>query len=179
VPQCTFYEKRQSIRNGSLFETLGKDLRKILKIMLRWCAGQDQNSFVSSIQISTPTYRKLFILISEKMKISNESSRKLGGSGAIVQIDETMLNYKCKSHRGRSPENETDCLCIVECTPQINRVLAQVIPEKRMSTLFPIICDRVVMGSVIHTDEHRSYSSLNRNGYYHNTVCHKYNFVNP
>ncbi|KAM0685322.1 hypothetical protein COBT_003469, partial [Conglomerata obtusa] len=33
---------------------------------------------------------------------------KLGVPDRIVQIDETMLNYKCKSQRGLSPTNRTD-----------------------------------------------------------------------
>jgi hypothetical protein len=39
---------------------------------------------------------------------------KLCGPVCTVQVDETILNYKCKSHRGRSHENMTDALCIVE-----------------------------------------------------------------
>ncbi|KAM0678989.1 hypothetical protein BDAP_000509 [Binucleata daphniae] len=33
-------------------------------------------------------------------------------------------------------------------------------------------------GATIHTDEHRSYSSLGSMGFVHGTVCHKYNFIN-
>ncbi|KCZ81104.1 hypothetical protein H312_01470 [Anncaliia algerae PRA339] len=33
------------------------------------------------------------------------SANKLGGLGVIIQADETMLNYKCKFHRGRSSIN--------------------------------------------------------------------------
>lgn len=49
------------------------------------------------------------------------SSKKLGGPGFVVQIDETMLNYKAKSHRGRSPTNKSDALCIVETKEKITR----------------------------------------------------------
>lgn len=34
------------------------------------------------------------------------------------------------------------------------------------------------MGSTMHTDEYRSYSSLNYIKFVHDTVCHKYAFVN-
>ena len=65
-------------------------------------------------------------LVSKISKIEFENS-KLGGPGAVVQIDETMLNYKCKSHRGRSPGNRTDSLCIVEVTNKITRAFACVL----------------------------------------------------
>ncbi|KCZ76427.1 hypothetical protein H311_02576, partial [Anncaliia algerae PRA109] len=42
------------------------------------------------------------------------SEDKLGGREAIVQVDKTMLNYRCKSHRGRNPHNRTDALTIAE-----------------------------------------------------------------
>ena len=42
----------------------------------------------------------------------------------------------------------------------------------------PIICNQVQSGSTVHTDEHRSYLSLNSKGFIHGTVCHKYNFIN-
>ncbi|KCZ79653.1 hypothetical protein H312_02959 [Anncaliia algerae PRA339] len=33
-------------------------------------------------------------------------------------------------------------------------------------------------GSVIWTDEHKSYQRLNKNGFLHQSVCHKYEFIN-
>ncbi|KAM0677217.1 hypothetical protein BDAP_002228 [Binucleata daphniae] len=56
---------------------------------------------------------------------------KFGGSGQLVQIDETMLNYKCKAHRGRSSTNHTDSINIVEIGDEgIERCFAKVIPNK-------------------------------------------------
>jgi transposase-like protein len=89
-----------------------------------------------------------------------------------------MLNYKAKSHRGRSPSNHTDALCIVEAKRSITRVFAKTIPDKKASTLIPIICSQVADNSVIWTDEHRSYGRLNEFSYTHESVCHKYEFVN-
>jgi hypothetical protein len=65
------------------------------------------------------------------MKVKNETQRALGGPGLIVQIDETMLNYKCKSLRGRSPENHTDALCIVEVGEKIQKVWIEIILDKK------------------------------------------------
>ncbi|KCZ79109.1 hypothetical protein H312_03508, partial [Anncaliia algerae PRA339] len=96
----------------------------------------------------------------------------------IVQIDETMLNYKCKSHRGRSPQNKTDALCIVEVGNQITRAFATIIENKKSEYIMPIICSQVASGSIVWTDEHKSYASLYKNGFIHNSVCHKYEFVN-
>jgi hypothetical protein len=106
-------------------------------------------------------------------------TNKLGGIGKLVQIDKTMLNYKCKSHRGRSATNRTDSLCIVEIEGyEITRAFAQVIPNKAQNTIVPIVVSQVCSGSTIHTDEHGAYHNLSSFGFVHGTVCHKYEFVN-
>ncbi len=79
---------------------------------------------------------------------------KLGEIGSIVQIDETMLNYKCKSHRGRSPTNRTDSLVIVEVRNHITRAYAKVIPIKTKEVMIPLIVSQVLPGTTIWTDEH-------------------------
>lgn len=105
--------------------------------------------------------------------------RKLDGPGTVVQIDVTKLNFKCKSHRGQSATNKTDAICIVEVADSITKVWAEVIVDKKVTTIYPIKCQKVINGACIHTDEHRIYASLNNIEYIHDTVCHKYNFKNP
>ena len=89
-----------------------------------------------------------------------------------------MLNYKCKSHRGRSPLNRTDALCIVEVKEKIVKSFARVIPDKKKETIIPIIVAQVLLNSVIYTDEHKSYKKLSSYNYVHGGCCHKYEFVN-
>ncbi|KAG0441185.1 hypothetical protein DMUE_1240, partial [Dictyocoela muelleri] len=50
-------------------------------------------------------------------------------------------------------------------------------PDKKQSTILPIICSQVLSGSTIHTDKHLAYRNLTAKGYTHGTVCHKYIFV--
>ena len=64
-------------------------------------------------------------------------------SNTIIQTYETMLNYKYKSHCGRSPLNRTDSICIVECdsySVKIQNVWAELISNKKTSTIIQIIC---------------------------------------
>ncbi|KCZ78206.1 hypothetical protein H311_00769 [Anncaliia algerae PRA109] len=86
----------------------------------------------------------------------------MGGPGFIVQIDLTMLNYKCENHRGRSPGNKTDAMCIVEVGNNICRSYATVIENKKAKYLLPIICYQIASGCVTWTDEHKSYVFLNK-----------------
>lgn len=97
-----------------------------------------------------------------------------------MQIDETMLNYKCKSHRGRSSTNKTDALCIAELVNRkITRLFATTIPNKEERTFVPIICKQVAANSVIWTDEHKPYKNLFKYIFFTDAVFHRYHFINP
>ncbi|KCZ80906.1 hypothetical protein H312_01679 [Anncaliia algerae PRA339] len=60
----------------------------------------------------------------------NLSNNKLGRPGKIIQVDETMLNCKCKSHLGRTPSNKFDSLCIVKVESKIIRAYSSTLPTK-------------------------------------------------
>ncbi|KAG0438672.1 hypothetical protein DMUE_2942 [Dictyocoela muelleri] len=64
-----------------------------------------------------------------------------------------------------------------ECRGGIQRAYACIKSDKKMETIVPIINNVVTPGSIIWTDEHRSYSRLSDN-FEHSTVCHNYEFVN-
>jgi len=101
----------------------------------------------------------------------------LGGPGRIVQVDETMLNFKVKSHRGRSSTNHTDALCIVEVRNGIERVYARTIPDKKATTIIPHITSQLAAGTTVWTHKHGAYNGLQDLGLDHGTVCHKYEFI--
>ena len=166
-----------SVRNGSFFEHFNLSLIEIFQILIRYGTRCPRYSFIEYFGASKNTVLKIIRKLILLMPPPNFVNNKLGGQGQIVQVDETMLNYKCKSHRGRSPTNRTDALCIIECGEHVNRVFACVIPDKRQETILPIICQHVASNTSKWTDEHRSYSNLNKLEYLHNTVCHKYCFI--
>ena len=55
----------------------------------------------------------------------------------------------------------------------------QIVPSRDAATLLPIIIANVDPGTEFHTDEWRSYATLNVQGYVHNSVNHSIQFVNP
>ncbi|KCZ76670.1 hypothetical protein H311_02327 [Anncaliia algerae PRA109] len=175
--KCRLYKKRTSIRKFSFFENINIDLLSIFKVIIGWCVDQPIHSIKKKLQLHPTTIRKIIGKLIDRIGTVDFSDNKLGGPKQIIQIDETMLNFRCKSHRGRSPQNRTDALCIIEYDGKITRAFAKVIANKEANTILPIIFSQVQPFSKIHTDEHRSYSKLSTLGYDHDTVCHKYNFV--
>lgn len=175
---CFKDRPRLNIRTNSFFININLPLLTIIKILIRWSKDIPQSITINMLGIDHRTYKKVIQKFLSLVGEFNFRSNKLGGPGKIVQIDETGLNFKIKAHRGRAPQNKTDALCIVEYENRITRAFACVIQDKKSSTIIPLICDNVASNSIIHTDEHKSYSSLNNIGFIHDTVCHKYSFIN-
>ncbi|KAG0420347.1 hypothetical protein EQH57_0186 [Dictyocoela roeselum] len=133
---------------------------------------------INYLNINKNTILRIINKIIDKIPDPNFYFNKLGGENKVVQVDETTLNYKVKSHRGRPPENRTDALCIIEFYGEIKRVFACIIDNKEEETIVPIICSQVACNTTIWTDEHGAYANLEDYNYVHDTVCHKYNFIN-
>ena len=127
---CSTKSCKKNIRKGSFFEGLNLDIHLIFKIVAGWCSEQSPHSIIKSLELDPKTIRKVISKFFNHLQLKEPISVKFSGPDKHVQIDETMLNYKCKSHRGRSPTNRTDALCIVEYNGEISRVFARFIPNK-------------------------------------------------
>jgi transposase-like protein len=175
---CISYKKYFSVRLDSFFENFNIPLPFIMRVIGKYCARQPLNSIIESLSNEKINIEKIITKLVRLIPQSDFSLEKLGGVGSIVQIDETMLNYKCKSHRGRSPTNRTDSLVIVEVRSGITKAFAKVIPNKTKETMIPIIVSQVAPNSIIWTDEHKTYQCLREYDFTHETICYKYEFVN-
>lgn len=177
--ECVNYKRYFSVRIGSFFEFYKTDLSIILRILAKYGNREKRHTIISSTSIAKTTVKNIISDLVGLIPDCDWSENKLGIQGSIVQGDETMGNYKCKSHRGRSPNNRTDFLTLVEViNGHITRGYAKIIPDKSAKTIQPIIQSQVLAGAVIHTDEHRAYMGLKALGFRHGTVCHKNEFVN-
>ncbi|KCZ80795.1 hypothetical protein H312_01802 [Anncaliia algerae PRA339] len=174
---CKSYKRYTSIRKESFFDNFNIRLKDILIIILKYSCKQQRHQIVLGVDVTYNTIKKVLNRLTNLMPETDFKNNKLVGPGVLIQVDETMLNFKVRSHRGRSPRNKTDSLCIVEVKDKITRAYAIIIPNKKQETLVPIICDQVASNSIIWTDEHKSYSKLRNYNFVHGTVCHKYQFI--
>lgn len=118
-------------------------------------------------------YSKLRLLSFCVMK--NETRKKIGGRGKIVQIDESLFS-KRKYNVGR----EVRKIWIVGGIQYDTNEVFFVETFYRSSThLNQIILENVELGTIIYTDKWKGYNDLNDLGYFHYTVNHKTNFVDP
>ena len=58
------------------------------------------------------------------------------------------------------------------------RFFFEIVEDRSAETLMPLIKKYIKKGSIIHSDCWKSYSSLEKEGYFHLTVKHSEEFVN-
>ena len=94
----------------------------------------------------------------------------IGGEGAHVEIDETMIGGKRSGgKRGRGAPGKTTVFGMME---RGGDVMTRVVENVKRVTLEPHITENVKNGSTVSTDELKSYAKLARLGYTHGTVNH-------
>ncbi|KCZ79306.1 hypothetical protein H312_03303 [Anncaliia algerae PRA339] len=70
----------------------------------------------------------------------------------LIQIAESMLNYKIKNHRSCSPDNMADCIFIVESANKITRACKKNIPKK-YTAILSLIAQKITNNSVIFMEK--------------------------
>lgn len=90
--------------------------------------------------------------------------------GGDIEVDETMIGgHQDTKHGEPFNANKTTLMGMMQ---RGGDVMLQVVPNIKRKTLQPIISKNVLVGSVIHTDECKSYIGLRHKGYTHKTVNH-------
>lgn len=86
-----------------------------------------------------------------------------------VEADETYVGGVRKGKRGRGAGGKTIVFGMLE---REGNIMTYVVSNVRRKTLHPLIEANVLAGSSIHSDELKSYATINAKGYTHETVNH-------
>jgi transposase-like protein len=105
------------------------------------------------------------------------SGFKIGGIGSTVEVDESYV-CKRKYNTGRILVKQSIWLVGGICR-ETNEVFLRFVEKRNSETLTSIIVNSIEPGTTIITDCWRGYLNVERNGYFHYTVNHKYFFVSP
>lgn len=157
---------------GTPFDRTRTPLRDWFYVMFMFCTTRNGVAAKEVERQLGVTYKTAWRMCHEIRKYmgSLDSDDPLGGCGAIVQIDETLVGGKTKGlGRGRNLENKTFVLGMLE---KGGELITRVIPDVKRATLWPEVCGNVLPGTTIHTDELKSYNGLSLRGYRHQTVNH-------
>ncbi|MCH8323408.1 MAG: IS1595 family transposase [Proteobacteria bacterium] len=86
-----------------------------------------------------------------------------------VEIDETLIGGKKSGPRGRGAAGKTILFGMVE---RDDKVRAGPVLNVKRKTLQPIILENIKSGSIISTDEFKTYQNLGKLSYEHGVVNH-------
>ena len=174
--------KEKSIRYGSFFSKSKLSMEIIFKFIYMWTQDFSGPNILNDVKVNKNTMGDFKRFIREKIVVFYETStRKIGGPGKIVEIDETLVS-KRKYNVGRIVE-PVWVFGGVERGENGGQVpknsFAFVVPNRTRLTLLHYIFNFIAPGTHIMSDGWGAYRTLSRYGYIHDVVVHNENFVSP
>jgi len=112
------------------------------------------------------TYKTAWRMFRQIRKLLDENEGKLFGE---VEADETYVGGARHGKRGRGADGKVPVIGIVE---RKGKIIAEVAPNVKQSTIVPFIVNNVAPDAVVYTDEFHSYDNLTRIGFAHKRVNH-------
>lgn len=157
---------------GTPFDRTRTPLMDWFFVMFQFCASRNgvaAKEVERQLGVTYKTAWRMCHMIREYMgKV--DGSGPLGGAGVTVEVDETIIGGVI---RGKGSGSHTANKTIVfGASERDGNVHTQIIPNQRRETLWPAVEAIVAKGSVVSTDELRSYGSISLKGYRHVTVNH-------
>ena len=95
----------------------------------------------------------------------------LGGPGATVEIDETLVGGSVSGMGQGYKGNKT---CVVGMLEREGDIVTRVVRNRDKLAMRGVILDAILPGSTITTDEFGGYKDIDQCGFVHTTVDHKY-----
>ena len=183
--QCkTRHPKAQfSIKTGTILEDSPLGLEKWLPVM--WMVANCKNG-VSSWEIhrSLGVSQKAawFMLHRIRLGMQSKDGGKLGGPDSQVEIDETFIGGKARNmHKGRRERMHnigmyTAKTAVMGILERGGKVKTHVIGKRRGKQMQEIVCENVLPGTSVSTDEFSGYYGLS-DTFAHGVVNHLESYV--
>ncbi len=112
------------------------------------------------------TYKTAWRIFKKIRTLLYEDTQSLTGE---VEVDETYIGGRKQGKRGRGAEGKSK---VVGAAQRKGKVVTQVIPDVKRSTLVPFMARKVSRNATLFTDEFPSYDHMTRLGYEHHRIEH-------
>lgn len=163
-----------SIRHHSWLVDAKLSLENILELIYLWSQGFTLTEIGHELKLSKRTIIEWSAFFRETcLTMIIEYSEQIGGNGIEVEIDESKFG-KRKYHKGHKVEGQW----VFGGREKYNKknVFMVPVPNRKKTTLLPIIRKWIKPGSIIHSDCWKAYNDLPKYGYTHVTVNHSKEF---
>jgi len=179
--KCPHCYKKRSILFGSIFADSKSPMNITLHMIYCWSMEYSCCLTALECHINPNSVTDLFFLIRNAcfQNIFAENIQRIGGPGTTIEVDETLFS-KRKYNQGSLLHEQWIFGGICRETGDF---FAYLVPDRKSETLFKIIEDNILPGTRIISDQFVSYhiidSQPHPQAYYHETVNHSKNFVDP
>ncbi len=178
--RCRTCRRKFSIRQNSIFSNSKLKLPSLVVIVYAF-ANDFSVSNAKKLLKDVVSERAIIQWFTYLREICSQSLLnnpiRLGANGSIVQIDEAVIGSKRKYNRGYQRGIQQWIFGLIDVTTK--QTVLRLVPDRKATTLVPIINKSCVANAEIHSDEAAMYQGLAGHGFTHKTVCHTDNFVAP
>lgn len=151
------------------FDRTRTPLRDWFFVMFQFCASRNgvaAKEVERQLGVTYKTAWRMCHMIREYMG-EIDGDDPLGGFGKRVEVDETFIGGHVDG--GQGGKGKAVVLGMLE---RNGMVMTKVVPNRRSSTLLPVIRGNVKPYTEVHTDELTAYGGLGTMTYWHKTVRH-------
>ena len=175
---CAKCSEQKWVTAGTWLHGARLTVIQVIDFVHSWCAGLKRavlrrDSEISSKVTSTDWARFCREICVNALLMLDGGV--IGAPGHVIEVDESKFSKK-KYNRGRDLKKGWVFGGFDRTT---KRCFFEFVEDRTATTLLSIIQRRVARGSIIITDEFRSYKRLSELGYGHMTVNLSENFVDP
>lgn len=170
VYKCNQCEKPFSVTVGTIMEDSKIPLNKWL---MAYALINSSKKGISAHQLHRSlgiTYKSAWFLAHRIRETMESTGGHLGGTGKIVEADESFVGGKAKNRAFRKPAPKKAIMTLVE---RDGHARSFHIANVTGPTLRTILVKNVSRDSILMTDENNAYTSLGREYALHLTVNHK------
>lgn len=170
--QCQWCANQLYPTAGTPFGRTRTSLRDWFLVMFMFCTTRNGVAAKEVERQIGVTYKTAWRMCHEvrKYMAALDSDDPLGGPGEIVQVDETWVGGKVRGMGRAYKGNKTAVMGMLE---KDGELITRVIPDAKRVTLWGHICENVLPGTILHTDQHHAYRSITLRGYRHETCNHE------
>lgn len=179
---CSF---TRALLNGSIFEGTKLSMDQVWHVLVGYIEVH-KLKFGRCLEITETTMSLYNTALNQCAKtiLNSAPYRMIGGKDVVVQADETYLisgkKGPCGDIPSNAPDNTRNAIWVVGAIAEgTQEVWAEVVPNRKKTTMAALFKRRVREGSILVTDGHPSYPFVARScNYEHRKVIHKKERVN-
>lgn len=172
VYSCEHCGNQISPMAGTPFERTRTPLRDWFLVMFLFSTSRNGVAAKEVERQLGVTYKTAWRMCHEirKYMAALDSDDPLGGIGATVEVDETLIGGSVSGKGSGYKGNKT---CVVGMLERGGELVTRVVTRRHKAAMQAIILDQILPGTTINTDEFGGYKDIDQSGYHHVTVSHK------